>query len=259
MKTKLYAMLSPAKLMDETQRYLGKKCSQPHFLEASAIIDSELKKKSISDLKKMLATSDELTQQTAQRIQEWKTPITQKHSTLAIHLFKGEVYRGLDATTMTEDDLEFANEHVGILSGLYGILRAKDLVLPYRLMMGTSFAPTKEDQNLYRFWSQKITNRINEMVDHKGYIIQLASEEYFKVIDKKTLSPSVITCDFLEEKNGSLKMISTFAKQARGMMARYIIDHRITAPNDLKRFNTSGYSLQKQLSTASHLVFSRRL
>jgi uncharacterized protein len=257
MSTALYALLSPAKLMDETQRYSGKNCHQPYFLDDAKIVANALKKCSASDLKKMLDISDDLTRQTVERIKQWKTPIDQESACIAIQLFKGEVYRGLDAPTLSESDLQFAEQHIGILSGWYGLLRAKDLVLPYRLMMGTKFSPTPQDKSLYSFWSTKITSRLNETVDKKGWIIQLASEEYFKVVDRKKLLPKVITCDFLENKGGKTKMISTLAKQARGMMARFIIDHRITNPKEIKAFNTSGYSLEASKSTEDHLVFVR--
>lgn len=257
MKTKLYALLSPAKLMDETQRYLGSECTQPYFLDEAQIIDRQLKKLKISELKKMLAVSDELAHQTKERIQRWQVPIEQQTSTLAIQLFKGEVYRGLEATSMNEKDLDFAQNHVGILSGMYGLLRSKDLILPYRLMMGTRFKPTESDKSLYAFWSQKITSRLNEVVDAKGCIIHLASDEYFKVIQVNQLIPKVIHCQFLEIKAGKPKLVSTFAKQARGMMARFIISHRITNPQDLKKFDTGGYVFDASLSTADQLVFLR--
>lgn len=257
MSTSLYALLSPAKLMDETQRYTGKGCTQPHFLEEAKIVAAALKKCKPAEIQKMLDISDELTKQTVDRIQAWKTPIRQEHATLAIQLFKGEVYRGLDAPTMTEKDLTWAQDHVGILSGWYGVLRAKDLVLPYRLMMGTRFAPTPNDRSLYHFWSEKITAYLNTNVDPKGYIIQLASDEYFKVIDHKKLIPQVIACDFLENKNGTYKMVSTLAKQARGMMARFIIDERITNPKKLTQFTTGGYRFDASRSKENHLVFTR--
>ncbi|MEN9638594.1 MAG: hypothetical protein RLZZ262_462 [Bacteroidota bacterium] len=257
MSTSLYALLSPAKLMDETQRYSGKVCSQPHFLEEAKVIAAALKKCKASEIKSMLAISDDLTRQTVERIQSWNTPILQERATLAIQLFKGEVYRGLDAMTLNEKDLTWAQEHIGILSGWYGLLRAKDLVLPYRLMMGTRFAPTTKDRSLYSYWTAKITDYLNAQIDPKGYIVQLASDEYFKVIDRKKLKPQVIVCDFLENKNGTYKMVSTLAKQARGMMARYIIDERITQPKKLVHFTSGGYQYDATRSQPDHLVFVR--
>lgn len=255
--TPLYALLSPAKLMDDSQRYQGKDAELPYFLKEASVVNAALKKVPLSELKKILATSDEITQQTAERIAQWKAAYKQSESTLAIHLFKGEVYRGLNAPGFDESDITFAHTHVGILSGMYGLLRAKDLVLPYRLMMGTRFAPTSNHPSLYSFWNQKITDRLNAMVSSDGFIINLASDEYFKVIDRKLLAPKVVHCDFYENKNGQEKMISTFAKQARGMMARYIIEERITSPAPLKDFNAGGYVFQSKRSTPDQLVFSR--
>jgi uncharacterized protein len=255
--TPFYALLSPAKLMDESIRYSGKDADRPYFIEEASVIHAALKKLPFSALKKILATSDELTQQTADRIAQWNTHYHQSDSTLAIHLFQGEVYRGLNASGLDESAISFAHTHLGILSGMYGLLRAKDLVLPYRLMMGTRFAPTKTNASLYSFWNQKITERLNNTVDPDGFIVNLASDEYFKVIDRKMLIPQVVHCDFFEIKNGQEKMISTFAKQARGMMARYIIDERITSPAHLKDFNAGGYALQSKRSTPHQLVFSR--
>jgi uncharacterized protein len=257
MSSSFYALLSPAKLMDETQRYSGKGCTQPHFLEEAKVIAAGLKKCKASEIKSMLAISDDLTRQTVERIKSWNTPILQEHSTLAIQLFKGEVYRGLDAMTLNEKDLTWAQNHIGILSGWYGLLRAKDLVLPYRLMMGTRFAPTTKDRSLYSYWTTKITDYLNAQVDPKGYLVQLASDEYFKVIDRKKLKPQVIVCDFLENKNGTYKMVSTLAKQARGMMARYIIDERITQPKKLVHFTSGGYQYDATRSQPDHLVFVR--
>ena len=257
MSTPLYALLSPAKLMDETQRYNGTESTQPIFLEEAKTIAATLKKYKPAELKKLLDISDDLTRQTAERIQAWKTPILQDQATLAFQLFKGEVYRGLDAPTLTEKDLTWAQEHIGILSGWYGILRAKDLVLPYRLMMGTRFAPTPKDASLYAYWTAKITDHLNRIVDPKGHVIQLASEEYFKVIDRKKLVPNIVTCDFLEHRNGTYKMVSTLAKQARGMMARYIIDERIVDPKKLVHFTSGSYRYDDARSTSSHLVFVR--
>jgi uncharacterized protein len=255
--TPFYVLLSPAKMMDERTRYQGLHSTMPHFLKDAAIVGEALKKLKPQALQKLLVISEALTQQTYERHNAWKTTYTQGESTLAIQLFKGEVYRGLQAETLTDEALTFAQNHIGILSGMYGLLRAKDLVLPYRLMMGTRFAPTKTHSNLYGFWSSKITQRINETVDAKGFLLQLASDEYFKVIDRKTLLPQVLTFDFLECKNGDYKMISTFAKQARGMMARYVIDQRLTTPKKLTQFDYGGYQFQKKMSDETHFVFAR--
>ena len=188
------------------------------------------------------------------RFNKWSLPFSLENAKPAIHAFKGDVYTGMDASSLTEDELNFAQESLSILSGLYGLLRPLDLMQAYRLEMGTKFA-TKRGKNLYVFWGDKITEEINAR--EKDTLLNLASNEYFKAVNKKTLRANLITPVFKDEKNGVLKVISFFAKKARGMMARYIIQNHITNVEEIKNFNLGGYAFNQSLSTDKEWVFTR--
>jgi uncharacterized protein len=256
-KQKIFALLSPAKLMDESIRDWNVKSTHPLFLEQAEQIIQVLKLTSPTDIKKSMLLSDALLEQTLVRIRQWNFDYHPQEATSALRLFKGEVYRGLCADSLTEADIDFAQEHVGILSGLYGIMRSRDMILPYRLMMGTRLAIGKRYPNLYHFWSEHITKFLNDRFTKDDILIHLASEEYFKVIDLKNLHMKIVRCEFLETKNGKTQMISTFAKQARGMMARYLIDHRAETVEGLRAFDSGGYRLDVNASKSDHLVFVR--
>jgi uncharacterized protein len=256
-KQKIFALISPAKLMDETLRDWNVKSSQPLFLVQAEQIMRVLKKTSANEVKKSMLLSDALLEQTLSRIRQWQPDYAMQEGTSALRLFKGEVYRGLNAATLTDDDLDFAQDHVGILSGLYGLLRSRDMILPYRLMMGTRLAIGKQSPNLYHFWSDHITKFLNDRFTKDDILIHLASDEYFKVIDIKNLHMNIVRCEFFQTKNGKQQMISTFAKHARGMMARYIIDHRVQSAEALHAFDSGGYRMDPKLSESSRLVFVR--
>jgi cytoplasmic iron level regulating protein YaaA (DUF328/UPF0246 family) len=172
-------------------------------------------------------------------------------------MFKGDVYRGLKAEELGKKQLEWSQDHLRILSGLYGILKPLDLIQPYRLMMGTPFSPSSKHKNLYSFWGNQLAESLKQEVDSKGVIVNLASQEYFKAVPLQSLDRRVVTCEFKERKGGKVSIVSTYAKLARGMMARYIIDNKITKPADLKGFDSERYLFEPGLSTENEYVFVR--
>jgi len=194
------------------------------------------------------------------RFQEWQLPFTPENSKQAILAFNGDVYQGLNATTLSKENFETAQSKLRILSGLYGVLKPFDLIQPYRLEMGTKLKYFKS-KDLYSFWNPLITKKINEAVSHSGnkVLVNLASNEYFKSIDKKKLKAEIVTPDFKELKNGKYAMISFFAKRARGLMTRFIIENNISDPADLLAFDVEGYSFNSRLSKQDNPVFTREL
>jgi cytoplasmic iron level regulating protein YaaA (DUF328/UPF0246 family) len=200
--------------------------------------------------------SDKLAELNWERNQSWKTPLTPDNSRPAIYTFDGEVYSGIDAYTLSMDKMEDLQHRLFILSGLYGLLKPLDLIQAYRLEMGTSIA-IGESKNLYAFWKTKITNALNNSVEKGDFLLNLASTEYFSAVDTKLLKAKIITPEFKDYKDGKLKMISFFAKKARGLMVRYIIDTNSQTIDDLKAFNYEGYAFDANLSSDSKLVFTR--
>jgi cytoplasmic iron level regulating protein YaaA (DUF328/UPF0246 family) len=191
-----------------------------------------------------------------ERNQEWELPFTLDNARQAIYAFNGDVYRGIDAYTIEQDKLDKLQETVRILSGLYGVLKPLDLIQPYRLEMGTKMSVGK-NKNLYEYWQKKITQALNDELEENELFINLASNEYFKAIDKKALKVPVIDIEFKEFKNGKYKVIGFYAKYARGLMTRFIIDTNANTIEDIKGFNLENYRLSEELSTDSKLVFTR--
>jgi cytoplasmic iron level regulating protein YaaA (DUF328/UPF0246 family) len=228
--------------------------SQPDFLEKSEQLISNLRKFSVSDLMEFMEVSEKLAALNSQRFADWTTPFTVENSKPAVLAFTGDVYDGLEAPTLKKRDLQFAQKNLRILSGLYGLLRPLDLIQPYRLEMGRPLR-TRQADSLYGFWKETITGALNQLPGE--LLVNLASQEYFKAIDKKALNKQTVSPEFKDEKNGKLKIISFYAKKARGSMTRFIIENRITDADGLKQFNTSGYSFSKELSTATKPVFTR--
>lgn len=255
--SKLMAVISPAKLLDDQTHYPNLPCTQPEFAAESKKLATLIKKMSAGELSALMGMSNALGKETEIKFKQWALPFTHDNAHPALLMFKGEVYRGLQAEELHLGQLEFAQEHLRILSGLYGILRPLDLVMPYRLMMGTPLAIGKTYKNLYAFWSEKITAHLEESLDKKGVLIDLASAEYFKSIDLKKLNRKVITCEFRQKKANDYVMVNTYAKSARGKMARFIIDHAITKADDCRTFNYDGYSLLDARSDDHRLVFVR--
>jgi hypothetical protein len=255
--SKLIAVLSPAKLLDDQTHYPDLDCTAAEFTNEAKAIASKLKKLQPSELASLMSMSAALGNETQQRYQSWHLPFTHQNAHPAMLMFKGEVYRGLQAHDFNVKQLDFAQKHVRILSGLYGILKPLDLIMPYRLMMGTGFAPDKKNNNLYSFWREKITASLERDLDKKGVLIDLASQEYFKAIDLAQLNRRIVTCEFRESKGGKHVVVNTYAKQARGMMARFIIENAITKPEDLRGFDLERYRFQPTSSDNNRLVFVR--
>lgn len=249
-------VLSPAKSLDFESKLPNHTYTEPKFLKESERINKLLKKKSAKSLSKLMGISDALGQLNYERNQQWQLPFTTENARSAIYAFSGDVYRGLDAYTIPEDKYEKLNNTVRIISGLYGLLKPTDLIQPYRLEMGTAF-PVGKNKNLYEFWNKTITKALNEDLADGELFLNLASNEYFKAINTKLLKVPVITCSFKDFKNGEYKMIMTFAKLARGYMARYIIDTNANTLDDVKGFNYEGYSYSEPMSTETELVFIR--
>ncbi|MDC1379536.1 peroxide stress protein YaaA [Algibacter sp.] len=249
-------VLSPAKSLNFESPLPTTQYTESGFLSKSERINKLLKSKSAKSLSKLMSISDALGQLNHQRNQDWQLPFTTDNARPAVYAFNGDVYRGLDAYTIPEDKIEVLQNTVRILSGLYGLLKPTDLMQPYRLEMGTKF-PVGANKNLYEFWKKDITNALNEELEDDELFLNLASNEYFKAVDTKALKVPVITANFKEFKNGQYKMISFFAKAARGMMARFIVDTNAKTIDDLKGFNYGGYNFSEPMSREKELIFIR--
>ncbi|OIQ20195.1 MAG: hypothetical protein BM557_05870 [Flavobacterium sp. MedPE-SWcel] len=249
-------VISPAKSLDFETKLPSRKHSESAFLDQSEIIHSVLKEKTPTDLMQMMSISDKLADLNWQRNQDWATPFTTKNARPAVYAFNGDVYTGLDAYTISTAKLNKLQDTLRVLSGLYGLLKPLDLIQPYRLEMGTKLE-IGENKNLYGFWKKIITDALNEELKDDELFVNLASKEYFDAVDIKALKVPVITPEFKDYKDGKLKMISFFAKKARGMMVRYILDKNIRSLSGLKRFDYEGYSYDANLSNGNKLVFTR--
>lgn len=251
-------VISPAKTLDFTTPASTQVFTQPQFLDHSQTLISELRRLSPVDVSQLMTISDTLGELNARRFLEWQTPFTPANAKQAVLAFKGDVYTGMEADTFSEADLQHAQQRLRILSGLYGLLRPLDLIQPYRLEMGTRFA-NQRGTNLYQFWGDQITDQLNTELEnqHERMLINLASNEYWSAVNTKKLGAEVITPVFKDRKNGQYKIISFFAKKARGMMSAYIIRNKLTTAEDLKTFNSAGYSYNKKMSSPNEWVFVR--
>lgn len=249
-------VLSPAKSLDYKTELPTDKTTQPEFLKQSERLNAVLKKKSVKALSELMGISKDLSQLNFERNQEWQMPFTKDNARPAIYAFNGDVYRGLDAYTIPKNKIDKVQDTVRILSGLYGVLKPLDLIQPYRLEMGTKLGVGKH-KNLYEFWKDEIAKALNAELTDDEIFLNLASVEYFKAIDKKALKVPVIDVDFKELKNGEYKTIGIYAKLARGLMARYIIDNNAKTIDDLKAFDTENYRFHEKLSAENKLVFTR--
>jgi uncharacterized protein len=255
--TKLIAVISPAKLLDDKTHYPQITCSSPVFLKEAEELVLKLRKQTPAQLSKMMDISAALSQTAREQFQHFQTPFTHQNAHPALLMFKGEVYRGLAAEHFNQAQLNFADDHLRILSGLYGVLKPLDLAMPYRLMMGTSFQPKTGIKNLYEFWSEKVTEELDQTLDKKGVLVNLASGEYFRVINTKKLERTCIHVEFMEKKGTDYKVVSTYAKLARGKMARFLIEHKISNVKNLMAFDVDGYTYNKNYSSTEHYVFTR--
>lgn len=249
-------VLSPAKSLDYDSKLPTKTTTEACFLNEAERLNKLLKKKSARSLSKLMKISANLGQLNYERNQEWHLPFTKDNARQAIYAFSGDVYRGLDAYTIETKKLEKLQDTVRIISGLYGILKPMDLMQPYRLEMGTKF-PVGKKKNLYEFWKKQVTEALNSELEDNELFLNLASNEYFKAIDRKALKVPVIDIKFQEFKDGNYKTIAIFSKLARGLMARYIIDTNAGTIEDIKGFNYEGYGLSESLSSETELVFTR--
>jgi uncharacterized protein len=249
-------LISPAKSLNEENKIPNTNYTQPVFLKEAATIQKTLQKKKPKQLMELMDISEKLAQLNWERNQKWTLPFTTENARQAIYTFDGEVYTGLDVYSLPEEKWHILQDKVRILSGLYGVLKPLDLMQAYRLEMGTSIKiGTKK--NLYEFWKKTITKSINDELQKDDLVINLASTEYFSVIDKKQIKAKLITPEFKDYKDGKLKMISFFAKKARGLMTRFIIDTNAETVEDIKNFDYEGYAFDSNLSTNEKLVFTR--
>jgi cytoplasmic iron level regulating protein YaaA (DUF328/UPF0246 family) len=249
-------VISPAKSLNFEKELPTTQFTQPTLLKESKKVHAVLKLQSPAELSQLMSISDKLADLNWQRNKAWKTPFTNSNARPAVYAFDGEVYNGLDAYSIPMDKLDLLQERLRILSGLYGVLKPLDLMQAYRLEMGTKL-PIGESKNLYDFWKTTVTASLNKELKKGELFVNLASNEYFSVIDTKALKVPVITPDFKDFKDGKLKMISFFAKKARGMMVRYILDTNAETIDDLKGFNYEGYGFDANLSKGNILVFTR--
>ena len=252
-------LLSPAKALDYETPLADLPHTQPLFVKQAAELIGVLQAQSPQQVASLMDLSDKLAALNVARYQAWSPKFTAKNSRQAVLAFNGDVYEGLDARSLKPADLDWAQDHVAILSGLYGVLRPLDWMQPYRLEMGTALA-TARGSNLYQFWGAQIAEHLNvRLADEKSpVIVNLASQEYFKSVNRKALQARVIDCVFEDYKGGQYKIISFLAKRARGLMARYAITHRVKTPKGLESFDLEGYAFDAAASEPDRLVFRRR-
>lgn len=252
-------LLSPAKSLDYESPATPVSPTQPLFAEQTAELIAVLREKSPQQIAELMDLSDTLAALNVARYQAHSPRSTARNSRPAVLAFDGDVYGGLDARAMPAEDLRWAQKHLRILSGLYGVLRPLDRMQPYRLEMGTALA-TERGSNLYQFWGPRLAEFLDgELAGSKHpVVVNLASQEYFKAVDRKTLQARVVECVFEEYKAGNYKVVSFFAKRARGLMARYAITHRIATPAKLRQFDLEGYAYDADVSEPNRLVFRRR-
>ena len=249
-------VISPAKSLNFETPVPTSQFTQSVFLSEAAKINSILKKKTPENLGDLMNISSNLSELNWQRNQEWSLPFEISNARQALFAFSGEVYVGIDAYTLTLEKIVQIQDKLRILSGQYGLLKPLDLMQPYRLEMGTKLKMGVKN-NLYEFWDNKITNELNSELSENELFVNLASVEYFKVVKPKLLKTPIITPVFKDYKNGKLKMIAFFAKKARGLMVRYIIDNSVETIDGLKGFNYEGYAFDANLSSEKELVFTR--
>ncbi|OCQ50824.1 hypothetical protein Ppb6_03921 [Photorhabdus australis subsp. thailandensis] len=250
--------ISPAKTLDYESPLATEKYSQPALLNQSEQLISICRKLTPAQIASLMGISDKLAGLNAARFGEWHADFTPENARQAILAFKGDVYTGMQAEDFSDKDFDFAQDHLRILSGLYGVLRPLDLMQPYRLEMGIKLE-NKHGRDLYSFWGDLITEKLNQALDQQGdnVLVNLASDEYFKSVNTKKLAGKIIKPVFLDEKNGKYKIISFYAKKARGLMSRFIIQNQLTQIDRLVEFNLDGYAFDESLSKGNELVFKR--
>jgi len=251
-------VISPAKTLDYESPLATDRHTQPAFIEHSEELIAGLRELSPAQLSELMGISDKLAGLNAARFGSWSSNFTPENARPAILAFKGDVYTGLQAEDFSEADFDYAQQHLRMLSGLYGLLRPLDLMQPYRLEMGTAFKNGR-GKDLYAFWGERISEWLNAALEEQGdeVLVNLASKEYFSAVKRQALHARVIDCEFRDLKNGEYKIISFHAKKARGLMARFVIRNRLKHPDALKGFDEAGYYYAPDRSSANNLVFLR--
>ncbi|WP_122710318.1 peroxide stress protein YaaA [Pseudomonas viridiflava] len=251
-------VISPAKTLDFETPPTTERFTQPQYLDHSQELISQLRELAPAQIAELMHLSDKLAGLNAARFGSWTPAFTPENAKQALLAFKGDVYTGLQAETLSEDQLDYAQKHLRMLSGLYGLLRPLDLMQPYRLEMGTRLANAR-GKDLYAFWGTRISEWLNEALADQGddLLLNLASTEYFSAVKRSALNARIIDIEFKDLKNGQYKIISFYAKKARGMMSRFVIEERIDSPEALRAFDVQGYRYNEELSSPSKLVFLR--
>lgn len=254
----MFVIISPAKTLDFESAIPEIRSSSIRYAKESQLLVDQLKQLSPETLSELMKISSQLAQLNHHRFQTWHYPFDEQQTRAALFAFKGDVYSGINAATLSPDEIHYSQDHLRILSGLYGLLRPLDAILPYRLEMGTKLKNTRGN-NLYDFWDNAITDLLRTDMDDAGeeILVNLASNEYFKSINKKLLNKRIITPTFKDLKNGQYKVISFYAKKARGAMTRFIIQNQIQDPDELTAFAENGYYFHNDLSKKDHPVFVR--
>lgn len=254
----MLAIISPAKTLDFESKINGLVFSQPKLTAYSQQLIDICKKLTPAEIGSLMSISDKLSALNAARFAEWQLEHTEQNAKAAIFAFKGDVYTGLEAETLTPEQVDYAQSHLRMLSGLYGLLKPLDLMQPYRLEMGTKLA-NPQGKDLYAFWGNVITEHLQMAIDEQedDILVNLASDEYYGAVKPKNLNATIIKPVFLDEKNGKYKVISFYAKKARGMMVRFMLETQPTEIEQLKAFNYGGYWFDAESSTQTELVFKR--
>jgi len=254
----MLALISPAKTLDYTTALPIDTHTQPRLLAQSQQLIDVCRKLSASEIASLMTVSEKIANLNVERFRDWNADFDFSNARQALFAFKGDVYTGLDAYHLKDQDIDFAQQHLRMLSGLYGLLRPLDLMMPYRLEMGTKLRNTR-GHNLYEFWGSMITDQINQdlaEIDAK-VLVNLASDEYYKSVNEKKIQAEIIKPVFLDQKNGKYKVISFYAKKARGLMARYLIENKLSQVEQLKAFDSEGYYFDAESSSNKELVFKR--
>lgn len=251
-------VLSPAKKLDYDTPAGTEQLSHPDFLDQSQLLIDNLRQYSALDLAELMKLSMNLAELNFDRYYDWQQDVSTETGKQCLLAFKGDVYQGLEAETFADEDLQYAQQHLRILSGLYGLLKPLDLMRPYRLEMGTRLA-NERGKNLYEFWGMRITDAINAQLQQQGddVLINLASNEYFKSVKPKQVEGRIITPQFKERKGNEFKMIGIYAKKARGLLSRYILLNRLQDPEQIKQFDSEGYLFNETLSKGDNWIFTR--
>jgi cytoplasmic iron level regulating protein YaaA (DUF328/UPF0246 family) len=252
-------VISPAKTLDYETPPKTKTFTQPDFLDDSQQLINRARQYSALDIAELMQVSSKIAELNFERFAQWHTPFTPENAKQAVLAFKGDVYTGLDAASFKAADFKFAQKHLRILSGLYGLLRPLDLMQPYRMEMGRKI-DTERGKNLYEFWGTEITEALNKQLKaiKSDVLVNLASNEYFKAVKPKALNARIITPEFKDWKNGAYKMMGVYAKKARGQLSRYVIENQITDPEAMKAFDVDGYAYNAKLSSEDKWVFTRK-